>query len=147
MPRLAGAISLTGLPAHRGLILNVCFFAVKGPDATAPYNGDPPPDAATDCDKVFERVDLETESNDTRFDHTFNADRPTGYYFVQVRAILFRMQAGKVVAQAEQFFFGDRPVQIASEANAPVPFPVSWPALPVEELQHYGTVSPQSKKP
>jgi hypothetical protein len=66
---------------------------------------------------------------------------------VQVRAILFRTQAGKVFAQAEQFFFGRRPVQVGSQPEGTRMLPVSWPTQALEDLEHHGTVSPQSKRP
>ena len=51
-----------GLFPHRGLTVNRCFFAVSDPDAAAPHDGDPPAEAATDCDKFFEQVELDKES-------------------------------------------------------------------------------------
>ena len=93
MPKLEGTISMSRLPPKRGLIVNLCFFAVAGPDAPAPYGGDPPAEAATDCDKVFEQVDLQKESQEN------------------------------------------------------VTLPVEWPQIPLEDLHHYGTVSPQNKRP
>src|SRR5205807_1493132 len=99
MARMKGTISITGLPPHRGLIVNLCFFAVAGPDVPAPYNGDPPAKAATDCDKVFEQVDLDKESQETAFQHDFDIERSPGYYYVQLRVILFQNRDGKVFAQ------------------------------------------------
>jgi hypothetical protein len=147
MAKLEGTISITGLPPHRGLIVDLCFFAVAGPEVPAPHNGDPPADAITDCDKVFEQVDLEKESQETTFEHSFGVERSSGYYYVQLRVILFRVRAGKVFAQAEQFCFARRPVQVTAEPEGTVTFPVSWPTEPLEELQHYGTVSPRTKRP
>jgi hypothetical protein len=66
---------------------------------------------------------------------------------LQVRAILFRTQADKVLAQAEQIFFGRRPVHIASEPEGKLTLPVSWPTQALEELHHSGTESPQRKSP
>ena len=147
MGRLEGTISMTGLPPHRGLIVNLCFFAVKGPDSPSPHNGDPPAEAATDCDKVFEQVDLDNESQETTFEHHFSIERQPGYYYVQVRVILFRMREGSVFAQAEQFFFARRPIHIGAELDGQHTFPVSWPTDPLEALHHYGTISPQTKGP
>lgn len=147
MAKLEGTISITGLPPHRGLIVNLCFFAVAGPDAPAPHNGDPPAEAVTISDKVFEQVDLDKESQETTFEHHFGVERSPGYYYVQVRAILFRSRDGKVFAQAEQFFFARQPVHIAAEPEGNVTLPVSWPREPLEELRHYGAVSPQTKRP
>src|SRR5690348_8313824 len=112
MSRLESTIAINGLPPHRGLIVNLCFFAVGGPDAPAPYGGDPPAEAATDCDKVFKQVDLDTESRETMFEHHFGIERAPGYYYVQLRVILFRVRDGKVFAQAEQFFFRHAPIHI-----------------------------------
>jgi hypothetical protein len=147
MSRLEGTISITGLPPHRGLIVHVCFFPVAGPDAAAPHDGDPPAEAATDCDKVFERVDLNKESQQTAFEHHFGVERPSGYYYVQVRAIFFQTRDGRVFAQAEQFFFRNRPIQIVPKPGGELTFPVRWPAQPLEALHHYHTISPQRKRP
>ncbi|HVS35282.1 MAG TPA: hypothetical protein VMS17_06840 [Gemmataceae bacterium] len=147
MAKWEGAILITGLPPHRGLIINLCFFAVAKPDSPPPHNGDPPAEAATNCDKVFEQVDLDMESRETTFEHHFGIERSPGYYYVQLRVILFRAREGKVFAQAEQFFFARRPLLIGAELEGNVTLPVSWPTEPLEELHHYGTVSPQMKRP
>src|SRR5688572_28898113 len=76
LARLEGTISITGLPPHRGLIVNLCFFSVASADAPAPHHGDPPGEVVTDCDKVFEQVDLERESRETKFEHHFGVKRP-----------------------------------------------------------------------
>lgn len=136
-----------GLPPHRGIIVNLCFFAVPDPEAPVPFNGDPPAEATTDCDKVLEQVDLATESQEATRDFAFRVDRAPGFYFVQVRVILFRTNAGKVFGQAEQFFYARRPVQITAEPESSVTFPVSWPTEPLEELHRYGTLRPQGERP
>jgi hypothetical protein len=147
MPKLEGTISMSRLPANRGLIINLCFFAVAGPDAPAPYNGDPPAEAASDYDKVFEQVNLEKESQDSAVEIGFSVERPAGYYYVQVRVILFQAKEGKVFAQAEQFFFGKRPLVFGAESQGNVTLPVEWPTIPLEDLHHYRTIRPQKKRP
>lgn len=147
MPKFEGAISITCLPANNGIIVNLCFFPVASPDAPVPFNGDPPTESATDCEKIFERVDLDKESQETNFEHHFSIERLPGYYFVQLRVLLFRKQNGKVIAQAEQFFFARRPVHIPTQLEGNVTLPVSWPPEPLEELHHYGTFTPQTKRP
>ena len=101
----------------------------------------------TDCHEVARQLDLHTESSQPAYDLPFAVERPAGFYYLQVRAILFRTQAGKVFAQAEQFFVGRRPAHVAPEPEGTLTLPVSWPAQPLEELHHYGTVSPQPKRP
>lgn len=147
MNGLESTIVINGLPPHRGLIINLCFFAVGGLDVPAPYDGDPPADAAIDCIKIFEQVDLDKESQETTFEHHFDIERPPGYYYVQLRAILFRARDGKFFAQAEQFFFARRPVHITAEPGVKLILPVSWPTEALEALHDYGTMSPKTKRP
>jgi hypothetical protein len=147
MGRLDGTISLSGLPSHRGLILDLCLFHVSGPDAPAPHGGDPPAEAATDCHKVVEQVDLNAESQRVDFDQPFSLERQPGFYYVQVRAVLFRSRDGSLFAQAEQFFFGHRPVRIGPVSEGRITLPVSWPTEPLEDLHRYGTVGPQPARP
>jgi hypothetical protein len=147
MGRQEGTVSITGLPSHRGLILSVCFFRVDAADTPAPYAGDPPAEAVTDCHEVFKQVDLHTELLQTSYELPFRVERPAGYYYLQVRAILFRIEGGKVFAQAEQFFYSRRPLRITEGPSASITLPVSWPALPVEALHTYGVVKPQGQNP
>ena len=147
MARVEGTIAVTGLPPHRGLIVSLCFYRVEAADAPPPYDGDPPAEAATDYHEVVNQVDLDTESSHPAKDLPFSIERLAGFYYLQVRAILFRIQSGKVFAQAEQFFFARRPVQIDTEPKFKITLPVSWPTQALEEMHHYGTVSPQNKRP
>jgi hypothetical protein len=141
-----GTIAVAGLPPHRGLIVSLCFYKVPTADAAAPYGGDPPAEAATDCHEVLKQVDLDTETERAAYDLPFRIERPGGWYYLQVRAVLFRTQAGQVFAQAEQFFFGRRPIRVAPEPEGTVTLPVTWPDQSLEELHRYGTVSPQTRR-
>lgn len=143
MAKLEGTIALTGLPPHRGLIVNLCFFPVGGSDAPAPYGGDPPGEAVTDSHEVAKQVDLHTESSQPGYDMPFVVERPAGFYYLQVRVILFRTQADKVFAQAEQFFFAKRPLSLTKEPLGHVTLPVQWPQIPLDELGTYGVVEPR----
>jgi hypothetical protein len=144
MAKLEGTIAVTGLPPHRGLIVNLCFFPVGAADAPAPYGGDPPAEAVTDRHEVAKQVDLNTESPESGYDLPFAVERPAGYYYLQVRAILFRTQAGKVFAKAEQFFFARRPLPLTDEPIGRITLPVQWPQIPLEELGTYGVAEPRS---
>jgi hypothetical protein len=62
-----------------------------------------------------------------------------------VRAILFRIRAGKVFAQVEPFFFARRPLPLTEELIGHVTLPVQWPQIPVEELGTYGVFEPGGK--
>ena len=147
MAKLNGTVAIVALPPYRGLIVSLCLFSVANSEDPAPYNADPPPDASTDCEVVFEKVDLNEESRESTFETHFRVERLPGYYYLQVRVILFREKDGKVFAQVEPFFFARRPVRIAAGEESHITLPVSWPPVPLEELQSYGKVSPQRKNP
>ena len=138
-------ISVADLPAHRGLIVSLCFFRVGAATDPAPYGGDPPVEAVTDSHEVFKQVDLNNESSRAAYDLPFAVERAAGFYYLQVRAILFRVQAGKVVAQAEQFFYSRRPLPVIEGSQDRITLPVAWPGEPLDELHHYGTVHPNAK--
>jgi hypothetical protein len=146
LAKLEGTISVSSLPPHRGLTVNLCFFRVGSATDPAPYGGNPPAEAVTDCHEVFNQVDLHVELSHTTYDLPFAAERPAGSYFLQVRAIVYRTQAGKFFAQAEQFFFGRRPLQLTEEPLGHVTLPVQWPQIPLEELGTFGVVKPRGEK-
>jgi hypothetical protein len=52
-----------------------------------------------------------------------------------------------MLAQAEQFFFGKRALQVSTEASDHVTLPISWPTQSLEELPHYERMSPKSRRP
>jgi hypothetical protein len=143
MTTLEGKIEITGLPPNRGLIVHLGLFEVSEPDAPAPYNGNPPPEAVTDSQKVIEDVHLRDESREPTFKRPFRIEHRPGYYYVQVRVILFRDNKGSMFAHAEQFFFARRPLPLTGDRVGPVTFPVSWPDTPLDQLHHYGTFKPQ----
>src|SRR5262249_34464778 len=136
MATLEGTVSISGLPPHRGLILNLCFYSVPAADAPAPYGGDPPATAATDCPAVYKQVDLNAETDRSTYELPFSIERPPGHYYLQVRAILFRMHGEKVFAQVEAFFYSRRPVEIPQTIEGRLTLPVAWPTQSVDELHH-----------
>jgi hypothetical protein len=89
--------------------------------------------------EVVKDVHLEQGRTETSVEQDFEVDRPDGFYYLQVRAILFRTQGGKTFAQAEQFFFRRRSLVVPCEG---VTLPVVWPDISLEDLHHYGTVRP-----
>jgi hypothetical protein len=147
MARLDGTVSITDLPPHRGVHLSVCFFRVPSVDAPPLYDGDPPAEACTDCVDICSEEHLDRDRLDPAREWRFFADRAPGCYYVQLRAILYRSQNGRMFAQVEQFFFRRRPLQIPAEDQGSVTFPVAWPTERLEELHLYGKVSPQKSHP
>jgi len=138
----AGEIEIDKLPPHFGLTVSLAFFPVTGPDALPPYDGDPPPDAVTDCPDLYNQVDLDTEIVESVRTIPFSIEHASGHYYLQLRTLLYRQQDGKVFVQAEQFFFGRRPLALLDDLPSVV-LPVEWPSIPLDELGHYGTVEPQ----
>src|SRR5262249_28678842 len=145
--RLEGTLSIADLPPHRAVSLAICFFHVETADAAPPYDGDPPADVCTNCVNVCGVESLEKDIHDAAREWHFVAERPAGYYYVQVREILYRTQRDRMFAQVEQFFFRRRPLLIVADRQGTVTLPVEWPAQPLEELHHYGTVYPKNKRP
>jgi hypothetical protein len=147
MPTLQGTISIQALPPHRGLMVHLGIIAVTGPDVPLPYGGHPPAKAFTDAIKVFDKVNLNSEWLETAIDVPFRVELPRGHYYVQVRAILLRAKAGEIFAQAEGFFVGPQPIYVGADRNGDVSYPVAWPTTRLEDMQHYGTVTPGRKRP
>ena len=141
MKTLSGKIALHNLPPHRGLSVNVAFFAVQDQNAPKPFEGDPPAEAIKDIESVFEAVDLAREITASTRDIPFSVSRPPGYYYIQLRFILYRIQDGKAYAQAEQFFFGKRTLPLFQDISG-ITLPVEWPSIPLSELGTYGTIHP-----
>src|SRR5581483_6535020 len=88
--KIEGVISLAGLPPHRGLILNLVFYEVGGPDAPPPHDGRPPAEAAKDVVNVLDDVNVDAESTVGVREQKFALEHPTGWFYVEVRAVLFR---------------------------------------------------------
>ena len=140
--KLAGEIEIANLPSHFGLTVSLAFFPVSAPDAPAPYDGDPPGDVVIDCEELYNEVDLDTEVEQPVRTIPFSVKRPAGSYYLQLRTLLYRKQDEKVFAQAEQFFFGRRPLTLLDDLTS-VTLPVEWPSIPLDELGHYGTIEPR----
>jgi hypothetical protein len=137
----AGDVEITNLPPHFGLIASIAFFSVSGREVSAPYDGDPPGDAVEDSAQIFEQVDLETEVRMSARTVPFSIERPAGYYYLQLRAVLFRKQDNEFQAQVEPFFFARRPLALLEDLKS-VTLAVEWPSIAIEDLEYYGTFRP-----
>jgi hypothetical protein len=144
MVRLSGRVSIADLPPHRGIVLNLCLFKVSGTNAKPPFGSDPPAEAVTDCHKVAESLHINEESKQPSFEQTFAIKHSPGYYYLQVRALLFREREGSLFCQAEQFFFSKKPVWIFHEAEEETVLSIAWPKRALEELHYYGTMTPKA---
>ena len=143
---LEGAVEPSHLPVARGLSLDIAFFRVPTVDTLPPFDGDPPGDAVTDCHTIFSHVDLNVESIDIPSLIPFSVPRESGVYFLQLRATLYRFANGKHFAQAEQFFFTRRPLELTPDLPT-ITLPMEWPDIPLEDLGVYGTIKPKRKWP
>src|SRR5262245_44430130 len=119
MARLEGTVSIAGLPPHRGVSLEMCFFRVPGLETPPPHDGDPPAVACTDCADVCAEMHIDRDELNATRDWHFITHRAPGCYYVQLRAILYRSQRGRLFAQVEQFFFRRRPLEISENDQGP----------------------------
>lgn len=142
--KVEGVIALSALPPHRGLILNLCFYEVGDPDAPPPYDGRPPADAARDLHNLLDDVNLDVESTAATRDLPFALEHPMGYFYVEVRAILFRKRDDALFAQVEQFFYSKRPLRIRDVGGIPMTFPVVWPPDNEERIKKFGVLRPET---
>jgi hypothetical protein len=146
MAALEGIVAIAGLPPHRGIILSLYFFRVDGPEADCPYGGNPPAEACSDEVLVCEEDPRPADVGDTSRTWPFSTPRTAGYYYVQVHAVLFREQRGKMYARVEKFFFGRRPVSVSEEGQDSITFPVTWPTQALEDLHYHDTVTPRRRR-
>ena len=145
MITLGGQVIISNLPPHFGLIISLAFFGVAEPESDPPFDGDPPGEAATDCPQLYHSVDLKkTESQETSRVVPFTIEHEPGHFYLQLRTILFRKHKGKLYAQAEQFFFGRRPLTLQEDLLS-ITLPVEWPSIPVEDLGIYGKMEPRKQ--
>jgi hypothetical protein len=146
MATLEGTVSIDSMPPHRGALVSLAFFPVAAADAAPPYGGEPPADECGDSIEVCAEELADVDVRETTREWQFEAARATGYYYVQLRVVLYRQHRGKMYAQAEQFFFRRRPVHVPAEGLAGITFPVAWPPERIEDLHHYGTVHPKRRR-
>jgi hypothetical protein len=124
------------------VIVNLAFFQVANADEPPPFGGDPSPDQVMDSIEVLSDVHFELERSEDTLEHAFAVDHPEGLYYLQVRVFLFRKGHDGMTAQAEQFFFGKRPVPIPCQG---VTMPIPWPDIPIESLHTYGAIHPRKR--
>ena len=142
-----GYIEHSNLPVRRGLSLDIAFFAVPTIETPPPFDGDPPGDAVTDCHNIYKLVDWDRKSLDVPLcDSVFRSNVAQESSTFSCVPCYIAITTTKHVAQAEQFFFASRPLQIAPDLPS-VTLPMAWPDIPLEELGHYGTVKPDRKRP
>lgn len=134
---LKGEVVLRGLPPHKMYSASVTFFPVASAAAPPPFAGDPPPERWTDDASV-----KEADEPDDKPLH-FSFQRAAGFYFLGVGVIAYLERDGRMFAQVERFFPMTRPCEIRADSEQQIELAVSWPDIPFEELQTYGTVHPQ----
>jgi len=139
-----GVIQIADVPANLGATVSLCFLAVDSADEPPPYDGNPPVDAVADGAKVFDQVNLASEiPPNALMEIPFSVVQEPGVYYLQIRVIMYRRADDRTLAQAEQFFFARRPLEVPESGVHGVELPVSWPSLPIDELHHYGTIKPE----
>jgi hypothetical protein len=138
---LTGTVEIADVPPFLGHSIALSLFMVKGPDAPSPFPGVAPPESRQDEEELSKAVHFDREDTTGHLKADFRLLRPAGWYYIQLNVILFRRQDEKTYAHVERFPFLKRPVEIPPGGQSTV-LPVSWPATPIEELEHYGTIKP-----
>jgi hypothetical protein len=136
---VAGLVVVRGLPPHKAYSVSVTFFQVPSASTPPPFAGDPPVDKYVDDESVKE----ESEPDDKPL--RFRFQRTAGFYYLAVGVIAYLERNGKMFAQVERFFPMTRPCQIQSGLEQQVKLVVSWPEIPFDKLNTYGTVHPSKK--
>lgn len=143
MSRLAGAVLLSRLPEHCGLMVNLTLYPVASADALPPYDGDPPANAPAVRFEICKDMDLDKVSNEAAREIPFEVDAPNGFHYLEVRTILMRPMKKEFFAQVEPFFFKKRPLHIREPMQGSLTLPLVWPDIPLEDLHRYAEVKPK----
>ena len=144
MTTFNGYVSISNLPPHYGMIVSLAFFEVEEMGSEPPYDGDPPGEAATDIHEIHNVVDLEIETFESMRNFPFEIEHSAGFFYLQLRAVLFRKKDEKLFAQSEQFFFGRRPLPLFDDLPS-IELPIEWPSIPLEDLEYFGTIEPEDR--
>lgn len=138
-----GQISIKNLPPNYGLIVSLQFFEVDNLDAGAPLDEEILAEDRIDCIQIYSEVNLDLESQESLINIPFSIEHYIGYFYIQVRVIMFRKNQNRAFAQLETFFFGSRPLPFLDNLTSII-FPVEWPSVPVEQLENHNRFTPQN---
>ena len=137
MGRVIGKIRLSELPGNRGLILYLGFYR------TTITDGRPSPASElAHLFKINEYVHVEREQYSTSYESAYEVDLENGSFFGEARVIMLRLRNGQLWAQTEQFL-NDHPIPVVPGGESRENFEVDWPAKRIEDLNYYGTVTPE----
>jgi len=125
----AGQVAISDLPPHWGLLVNMAFFPVEGPESPPPLNGFPPDAEITDLVELHTALDDKNESLETTCNIPFSIEREAGYFYLQVRVFLFQKKRGHSMGQAEPFFFGREPFNLLDDLPSET-LDIQWPWSP-----------------
>ncbi len=133
-----GVVIIHGLPAHEMYSVSLTAFKVASAESSPPFNGDPPIEKWDNSDYSVK----EPEEPDDKPLH-FSFETSPGFYYFGVGVIAFINKNEKMFAQVERFFPMTQPIHIQVATSKPLELIVSWPDIPFEELNSYGTMHPQ----
>ena len=138
---LTGTVQIADVPPFLGYSISLSLFGVSGPDMPPPFADVAPPEARKDEAELDKATHFDQEDTTGSLEASFRLRRPAGWYYLQLNVILYWKEGENMYAQVEFFPFVKRPVEFPPGGQNIV-LPVSWPATPVEELDHYGTMKP-----
>jgi hypothetical protein len=138
---LTGTVKIADVPPFLGHSMSLLLFGVSGPNMPPPFTDVAPPEARKGEANLGQETHFDREDTTGSLESIFQLNRPAGWYYLQLNVILYRKEGAKMYAQVERFPFIKRPVEFPPDGQSIV-LPVSWPAIPVEELGYYGTMKP-----
>ncbi len=138
---ITGNVVIEDVPHNYGMIVSLAFFPVKRKDDPPPHGTYPEEQYIKDTYEIMDTVNLDRERTEHQNVIPYTFTKKPGYYYVQIRAILFRKNSNNVFAQTEQFFFEKRPLEITDHITN-LELPVRWPSIPLEQLGSYGVIQP-----
>lgn len=138
---LTGTVEVSAVPPFFGYSISLSVFGVSGPDTPPPFPDIATPEARQDETQLAEVTHFDRGDTTGHLEVSFRLRRPAGWYYLQLNVILYRKEGERMYAQVERFPFLNRPVDFPP-GGQDIVLTVSWPATPIEELEHYGTMKP-----
>ena len=141
MGELTGVVEVVDVPPFLGHSMSLSLFRVHGLDSPPPFPGIAPLETRQDEVDIGKAIHFDREDVTGSLKVGFQFHRPAGWYYVQLNVILYRKQDGNICAQVERFPFRKRPLDIPVGGQT-ITLPVSWPDIPLADLEHYGRMIP-----
>jgi hypothetical protein len=133
---VAGEVVLRGVPQHEMYSVSLGLFRVSSAESPVLTDSTTPAGEWTDNQSVKESQEPDDKPLRFRF------ERPAGFYYLAISAIVYMRRNGKMFAQVERFFPMTQPCSITAGTVPEIRLEAVWPDIPLEELGSYGVFRP-----